>query len=96
MNGAGNAGFRARCAKEQHRGIMIETMIDAYTIVENLKASGFDERKTKNFSAAIQNLKSDIVTREYPQAHTEAVMKKHLVKESAGTDFDRKRDHRSD
>ena len=59
---------------------MIETMIDAYAIVENLKASGFDERKTKNFSAAIQNLKSDIVTKEYPQAHTEAVMKKHLVK----------------
>lgn len=55
-------------------------MLDAYTIVENLKASGFDEWKTKKHSAAIQNLKSDIVKKEHLQAYIEAAMEKHLAK----------------
>ena len=55
-------------------------MIDAYTIVESLKASGFDERKTKDLSAVIQTLKSDIVTKDYLQDYIEAAVEKHWVK----------------
>ena len=55
-------------------------MIDAYTIVRYLKAPGFDECQTKGHSVAIQNLKSDFVTKEYLQAYLEAAMEKHLAK----------------
>ena len=52
-------------------------MIDAYTIVESLKASGFDERKTKDLSAVIHILTSDIVTKDYLQDYIEAAVEKH-------------------
>ena len=55
-------------------------MIDTYPLVENLKASGFDERQAKGISAAIRELESDIVTNEYLKAYLEAALAKNFAR----------------
>ncbi len=55
-------------------------MIDTYTLVENLKASGFNERQARSISAAVRELESDIVTKENLKAYLEAALAKNFAR----------------
>ena len=55
-------------------------MIDTYTLVENLKASGFNKRQARSISAAVRELESDIVKKEYLKAYLEAALAKNFAR----------------